>query len=194
MNPPITYTYNVQEYPLPTTFLKVAAPPEVLDLGGPPFPVLDEIQFEEREFALIGPSAPQFLGGGLGEPFAYYIRTLESGETPIGQSVAVTAVTPVLGLVPIPQRTATNPNLRIFYTPVRGLVNGIDTTAANTPDLPLELHTLIPRRMCVVAATAEGLANVQMYQALYNSALIRRLGLALRGQGEGIERVEITDW
>src|SRR6266480_4581469 len=82
----LSYVTNQQEYQLPADFLDIIGV-EVTDLGGPPYIVLTEIDFEFRNLAVVGPSAPQFLGGGSGEPVCYYIRGLDAGETLIGGTV-----------------------------------------------------------------------------------------------------------
>jgi hypothetical protein len=185
------YISGQREYVLPASFEQVSKV-EVTDLGGPPYVVLFKIRFSDIG---VFPAAPvQFTVSGTtigqGEPQVYYIRFMESGQTPIGQASALTADSWILGLDPIPGRTATN-NVNVWYIATAGAVTGIDTT--ETPDLPPDFHDLIPDHMAVYAAIADESPRLDVYKAIYNDRLLRKLNRVVRGPAINEEVIEV-DW
>lgn len=183
----LSYAVGVREYTIDSTFEQIQKI-EVNDQGGPPYPTLIPITFQDISVFVFGPYALSLQGAGQGEPEAYYVRFMESGQTPIG-GTALTADSWVLGLDPIPARSATN-NLNVWYIGTAGTVSALDTTL---PDLPPDFHDLIPRRMCVFAAAADGLPSVDFYRATYNDSLLRKLNRVYRGPEQKGEIIEV-DW
>ena len=137
---------------------------------------------------------PVFLQGtasaGQGEPLAYYIRFMESGQTPIGQASALTADSWVLGFDPIPARTATN-NFNLWYIGTAGTISS--TSTGTTPDLPPDFHDLIPRRICIYMAIADQSPTLDFYKSVYNDSLLKKLNRVVRGPQIGDERITV-DW
>jgi len=264
----VTYQNQIREYGLPTDFV-AAVKVEVLDIGGPPFPILNAIDFQDVGALPVGPYMANTLPGfGFGEPTMYYIRNLETGQAPIGVvavtvtgnlangSALVTAVAPstnglvtgmpisgtgvpaatviqtvtgastltlsqaasatgtgvslvmagtvspginVIGLDPIPGRTATSANLNVWYDGTATSVGlTIDLTTVPDPnptlDLPIDFHDLVPRRMCILAALADNSPNLSAYTAIYNDSLLRKISLISRGRTNEAEIISVNDY
>lgn len=179
------YKTNEQEYELPTDFRKVI---QVLvkDRGGPPFPHLIEINYWMKDYYF----SPDYLAvdwltaGGKGEPYFYYLMRKQT-ET----GVASPNVT--IGFVPIPTRDGAANGVEIIYHTGRTDVTVLD---ANTyPNLPTELHTLIPWKMAMNAAAIDETPRYGYYQAQYQGRLAKLLGEGMRGTGEAQERIETVD-
>jgi len=180
----LSYESNVQE---PTDNLPEGAQEveivEVTDRGGPPYPRLAPARFRDRSGLLVGPWSPDMYGGGRGEPAAYYVR----GVDPVSDTAPVTYK---MGFIPIPSRSAAD-NVLVWYRGVRRRVTALSATTY--PDLPVILHMLIPRRMCVLAAIADG-QKVEYYTGLYNSVAEPRITQLTRGlTEEASEQVDIVD-
>lgn len=156
---------------------------EITDRGGPPYPRLAPARFTDRSGLLVGPWHPDMYGGGRGEPAAYYVRGVDPADD-------TAPVTYKVGFIPIASRSATD-NVLVWY---RGVRRRVTALAGNKyPDLPVILHMLIPRRMCVLAAIADG-NKVEYYTGLYNSVAEPRITQITRGMTEEAnEQVDVVD-
>lgn len=156
---------------------------EITDRGGPPYPRLAPVRFTDRSGLLVGPWHPDMYGGGRGEPAAYYVRGVDPADD-------TAPVTYKVGFIPIASRSATD-NVLVWY---RGVRRRVTALAGNKyPDLPVILHMLIPRRMCVLAAIADG-NKVEYYTGLYNSVAEPRITQITRGMTEEAnEQVDVVD-
>lgn len=174
---------NTQEYDLPASFRKVISV-LVKDLGGPPYPRLEEIFFWQKDLlSLPGGAADWLSGGGKGEPRAYYIQRPD---------VAVTATNvPKIGFVPIPTRNGSANGVEIIYHAQRDSVTVI--SSSETPDVPADWHPLIAWKMAMNAAALDEGANYGYYQSGYQGRLARLIGEGLRGAGEAQEKIEEID-
>lgn len=184
----LSYITNQQEYVLPTDMEQVQKV-EVNDLSTRPYPVLMKIMWADFGSYTFGPFEPGWNSGGYGEPLSYYVRFMESGQTPVTQSSPLTADSWIMGFDPIPDRTGTN-NINVWYTGTVSAVTGID---AELPDLSPDFHDLIPRRMCIFAAIADQSPTLSFYQSVYNDSLLRKLNRVVRSPNIVEERIEV-DW
>ena len=105
-------------------------------------------------------------------------------------TLAATTFLAKIGFVPIPTRAGTNA-VEVIYHVARDTVTVI--SGAETPDIPIDWHPLVPWKMAMNAAAVDQSPNFGYYQAGYQGRLARLLGEGLRGQGEGLEGVEVTD-
>ncbi len=164
------YTTGVRE-PSPSPLLATTVfveKVEVTDIGGPPYPTLDPMEFKDiGKYIVPGPTLPQLMGAGQGEPIKFYIRQADPSSG-----------APIIGWDPIPQRTAAS-NVNIWYNVLPAAVTAIDTTVL---DLPLDFHRLVPIRMAVLACGADASPRAQFYTNLYDSALGKALEKASKGR------------
>jgi hypothetical protein len=163
----------------------------VTDITNAPFPLLIPSTFMDIGSYASVPSVVNvtWTAAGIGEPTTFYVRFMESGQTPIGQSVALTSDSWLIGFDPIPQRSATA-NVNFWYIGAPTVPTAMDTS---NPDLPGDFHDLIPRKLCVLMAVADGNANAEFYRAAYNDSLLRKLNRVSRG-AEGLKEEIQMDW
>lgn len=179
------YKFETQEYELPTDFRKVI---QVLvkDRGGPPYPRLLEISYWQKDRYLSPDSlgVNWLTGGGKGESYFFYVMRKQT-ET------GVASMNSTIGFVPIPTRNGSANGVEIVYHTSRTSVGAID--GSTYPNLPDELHPLIPYKMAMNAAAVDESVRYGYYQSQYQGRLARLLGEGLRGQGEGQEQIEVVD-
>ena len=154
---------------------------ECTDLYGPPYPTLTPIEFIDIGATIAPlPSLPQFGAAGQGEPQAFYIRGTDGSSNTV-----------VIGFDPIPSRNGAVNNINVWYDALPTLITTIDNNTV--PDLPIDLHALIPRRMCFLAASAEGSPKAQMYLQMYNASLAKMLSRYVRGRQGTREVIRVVD-
>ena len=179
------YKADTQEYELPTDFRKVIRV-LVKDRGGPPYPHLIEISYWMKDVYTSPDSlgVDWLTGGGRGEPYFFYLMRKQT-ET------GVASMNTTIGFVSIPTRNGAANSLEIIYHTSRSSAGAID--GSTYPNLPDELHGLIPHKMAMNAAAIDESVRFGYYQSQYQGRLARLLGEGLRGQGEAQESIEVVD-
>lgn len=172
------YVSGQQEYELDSDVRRIIRV-RVKDQGGPPYPTLTRIRYDQRDGEFVGPSADWLGGAGGGEPIYYYVRQ------PQGSTLQY------IGFVPVPMRDGSASGVEAVYHARRS--DNTDIDSSQQPDLPEEFHQLIPWRMAMNAAAIDESVRFGYYQSGYQGRLARAIAELLDGREDGTETVEVED-